>query len=304
MRRAAAGPVELDALLAEPEPEYDWLVPGLLERGDRLILTGPEGGGKSTLLRQMAVQLSSGIHPFTLERLGPVRTLLVDLENSRAQVRRKLRPLRLAAGDAYPGDGAVIQVEPQGTDLYGHPADADWLAAMVEQAKAELLLIGPHYKLAAGDPTSEEVANRVRGVLDRLRDSYGLALVLEAHTPYAGNGNRERVKRPYGASLWSRWPEFGYHLARDGSLTSWRGDRDEREWPAALKRGGSWPWSPITNPLDVVWARIRERVDQTGHTASIRMLVAELELNHSAVQRALALHREEWDDLKRALGDA
>ena len=34
---------------------YDWAIPGLLERGDRLILTGSEGGGKTTMLRQIAV---------------------------------------------------------------------------------------------------------------------------------------------------------------------------------------------------------------------------------------------------------
>src|SRR5690606_18474248 len=36
---------EAHEFLAEPDPEYDWLIPGLLERGDRVILTGQEGRG-------------------------------------------------------------------------------------------------------------------------------------------------------------------------------------------------------------------------------------------------------------------
>lgn len=36
--------------LAVPDEEYDWIVPGLLERGDRLILTGQEGAGKALAL--------------------------------------------------------------------------------------------------------------------------------------------------------------------------------------------------------------------------------------------------------------
>lgn len=33
--------------LAEPDEHEDWLIPGLLERGDRLIVTGEEGRGKA-----------------------------------------------------------------------------------------------------------------------------------------------------------------------------------------------------------------------------------------------------------------
>src|SRR5690606_18386294 len=43
----------LGEILAEPE-EYDWLVEGLLERGDRVLFTGTEGFGKSTLCRQVS----------------------------------------------------------------------------------------------------------------------------------------------------------------------------------------------------------------------------------------------------------
>ncbi len=83
---------ELDAFLETDLPTHDWLVPGLLERQDRVILTGPEGGGKSTLLRQMAVQFASGIHPFGGDLFEPLRVLLLDLENSSRQVHRGLRP--------------------------------------------------------------------------------------------------------------------------------------------------------------------------------------------------------------------
>lgn len=62
---------ELDQFLAEPEPDYDWLIPDILERGDRVILTGGEGAGKSTLLRQIGVQCASGIHPFTHATIKP-----------------------------------------------------------------------------------------------------------------------------------------------------------------------------------------------------------------------------------------
>jgi hypothetical protein len=82
-------------------------------------------------------------------------------------------------------------------------------------------------------------------------------VILEGHSPYAAGGGR-RPERPYGASLWSRWPEFGLYLSPEGHLRHWRGARDERDWPAALERGGTWPWTPVTRPRDVLWARIAE----------------------------------------------
>lgn len=40
----------LAEFLAGDDPEHDWVIPGLLERGDRLVLTGVEGGGKALAL--------------------------------------------------------------------------------------------------------------------------------------------------------------------------------------------------------------------------------------------------------------
>jgi DnaB-like helicase N terminal domain/AAA domain len=298
----AVDAVDLDAFLDEPEPEYDWLVPGLFEREDRGGVTGGEGAGKSTLLRQLCVQTASGIHPFTLEKIDPLRVLLVDLESSRAHVRRELRRLRLAAGDGYQPGGLRVIVRPQGLDLFAQPEDAAWLDREVAAARADLLAIGPAYKMASGDPTKEEIARAVQRPLDDLRAAYRVAVLLELHTGHGVSGGR-RPERPIGASAWLRWPEFGLHLHADGSLGRWRGDRDVRDWPAALRRGGAWPWTVQENPREVVWARIRQHVEQTGRCASIRVLAAALTISKWSVETALQAHRSEWQTLRDALGE-
>lgn len=231
----------IDEFLAGDEAAYDWLVPGLLERGDRLILTGGEGHGKSTLLRQLAVQASAGIPPLGGESFEPLRVLLVDLENSRRQLRRQLRPLRLAAGGGLDGKRLRIAVRPEGIDLLGCE-DRRWLATLIEVHRPDLVIIGPNYKMFDGDPCEEKPSKAATKVLDALRERHRFALAMEAHQRHAA-AKESRPLRPYGASIWTRWPEFGLHLGEDGALTHWRGPRDERQWPPALRRGGEWPWT-------------------------------------------------------------
>jgi replicative DNA helicase len=230
--------LELYDFLNEPEPEYDWLIPGVLEKADRVILTGTEGYGKSTLLRQMCIQVAAGIHPFTLQPMDAQRTMLIDLENPRRHLRRKIGELVQVA---QPAVGMVcVDPIPQGIDLL-NPIHAEFIEARIREHRPALICAGPTYKMASGDPIDEKTARALAAVLDRLRTDYQCALIIEAHQPYA-QGGTARPERPYGASLWSRWPEFGINLANDGQLKHWRGERDERQWPRKLAKDGVWPW--------------------------------------------------------------
>lgn len=283
---------DLAEFLDQPEPEYDWVVPLLLERGDRVILTGAEGSGKSTLLRQVAVQLGAGIHPFTLETIPAVRCLLIDLENSVKHTKRQLRPLRAKAGKDLPAGHVYPIIRPQGLDLL-HPEDAAWLEERIKADQPDIVILGPIYKLVGGDPTEEQPAKAAATLLDRLRVEHGFALILEAHSPHGETG-RKRPKRPYGASLWLRWPEFGLHIDDQGNLTHWRGARDERAWPALLKRGGEWPWSPLISPQDILWGQIVGHSERLLTRPSIRDLAAILDVPKTNIERALSAHHDAW----------
>jgi replicative DNA helicase len=249
----------------QTEDVYDWIVPGLLERGDRLILTASEGGGKSTLLRQMAVTLAAGIHPFkTAERPDPIRVLVLDCENGEAASRRKYRPLLNSAERARRGvrrGQFHIECRPQGVDLT-RPADRAWVMRRVERLTPDVLVVGPVYRLHAGNPNDEELARKVSVVIDEARATSNCAVLMEAHSPHGGPMG-PRSLRPLGSSLWMRWPEFGFGLRpveddksaenRDGArgrrVVPWRGMRDERAWPQFVKQGDNWPWEAYT-PID------------------------------------------------------
>lgn len=242
-------PPDIHDLLVSNEPEYDWLVPGLLERGDRLMITAQEGLGKSIYLRELCVQLAGGYHPVTGLDTEPVKVLAVDLENSERQARRWYRVLNLVLlqHGRFIDEQMLFPVcRPQGLDLLDR-SDVRWLLEHCAAVQPQVLTIGPIYKLHSGDPHEEGPARKVIAVLDRIRNLYGCVLIMETHSPHE---TKTRPGRPFGASIWMRWPEFGYSLIAQKSATNtfnfvaWRGARDERGWPQSYTKGGRWPWTP------------------------------------------------------------
>lgn len=246
------------------EDSYDWIIPGLLERGDRLLLTATEGGGKSMLLRQIGVAASAGIHPFeTWRETEPSKVLILDCENTDSQSRRKFMPMLAAAeklGRPVQRGQFSIECRPQGLDLSRAP-DRAYVMRHIEAQKPDILIIGPVYRLHAGNPNDEELARKVSVVIDEIRATAGCAVLMECHSPH-GNGLGPRDLRPLGSSLWKRWPEFGYGLRpvedersaaefRAMRFVPWRGARDERAWPHFLRAqdaldpnpGPRFPWA-------------------------------------------------------------
>ena len=264
-------PAELSIMSAQdvmdlPVTEYDWLVPDLLERTDRLILTGMEGTGKSTLLAQFACTIGAGIHPFTGHPLRPRRyqTMIVDCENSPKQIQKRLRLITGQVDDLRKKHGldpanwsecVRVVSRPEGFALTD-PKEYARLDYMIEKVDPDLVVIGPLYKMSKLDYRDEQAAKEVCDTLDALRVRHQFALVTEAHMGH-GDSTGARSSRPLGSSLFLRWPEFGFGLMpADGEppgrprvvdVRLWRGMREERNWPTMLQHGWELPWVPAGN---------------------------------------------------------
>lgn len=251
---------DLHQFLAIVDPPREWVVPGILEHGDRLIWTGLEGTGKTVVLRQIAVAAAAGVHPFNDERFRPQRVLYIDCENSERQGRRHFRGLERVArakGRPVPDDTMFVIHRPAGIDLT-RAEDAAWLLERVTAHKPDLLTCGPFYRLHAAASEEESAARRVVAALDMARVQADCALIVEHHAPHGGNGGGARSIRPFGSSLLMRWPEMGMGIVpavdelpcRHVNVKAWRGNRDERHWPRSLTWGSGddeWPWVVDTN---------------------------------------------------------
>jgi len=238
----------------ELEDAYDWVIPDVLERRDRLMLTGSEGGGKSTMLRQVALLAAAGVHPFTFTRIDPVRVLVVDAENSERQWRRAVRRMTDEAamrGVRDPRDHVALECV-KSIDIT-RAGDLSMIHRRMDEVAPDLLLIGPLYRLVPRAIQSDDDAAPVLAALDSLRDR-DVAMLIEAHAGHAGSASGERDLRPRGSSALLGWPEFGLGLRREKqvnagglvkfALVRWRGDRDKRDFPAKFMRGSIWPWEP------------------------------------------------------------
>jgi energy-coupling factor transporter ATP-binding protein EcfA2 len=236
--------------LLEGSDDYDWVIPNTLERRDRIVFTGPEGSGKTTLARQIALLSAAGIHPFEFYAIPPVGVLVVDAENTEMQWRREVRLVaeRAAARPGAVDPSKTINITTgQRIDITKGPHLAA-IHRLIDRHKPDVLFIGPLYKLVPGAINSDEEAAPLIVALDSLRDR-GVALVMEAHAGKAAGPNGDRDLRPRGSSALLGWPEFGYGLqpvqGRPGAveMRPWRGGRDrKREWPRELVRGQLWPW--------------------------------------------------------------
>lgn len=238
-----------DLLWGYEAPPDSVLLPGLMWRQSRALITGFEGQGKSVLLRQMAIAGALGVHPFKpFGRIDPIRTLMLDLENppavAQTVMRRMLDTLRerRVVKDGCSFEGRLgFQIRTDGLDIVGRGRDREFVTRAVATHRPDLLCIGPAYRLAAGGGNlDEDRAGVVLDYLNHLRATYDVAIITEAHAPKGAtderDGNHRRSLVPSGSGVWMRFPEIGRGLRRDLEVgrkigrtvyrfEAWRGDR-------------------------------------------------------------------------------
>jgi hypothetical protein len=252
----------LDEFLGESYPEPEWVLRDYLCRGERMMVTGTPGLGKSTLSRQLGVCAAAGMDPFTGKTRPEVTVLAIDLENPEYIAQRRWHELRHAVhshGRTIEEGRLWLDLRPNGLRL-GNAEDRRWLRRMVTMTNPDLLVIGPAYKMMVGVSSSDRdelIARSVTEVIDDVRDISGCAVVLEAHAGKGLEVGGTAKVEPYGSALWQWWTDFGYGIRVPGGkpdpdarrrrlveFVDWKLPRDPRKWPNALESTGEWmPWT-------------------------------------------------------------
>lgn len=228
----------------------------------------------STFCRQIAVASAIGMHPFNGKEIPRQRVLLVDLENDPAtgiSDDQTIDPagaigLYYTAKSRRPDmdwSNFMVWSRPDGIDLRSH-WDTQALERIMDRFRPDLVVFGPIYKAytkKAGED-DEALSAGLQKALDRLRLRYRAAWVFEHHAPHGGI--HDRAIRPFGSSLWLRWPDIGIamHTVFDADeedtgerkLKRFRGDRYRvTAIPRSVRRGTLWPW------VDSAWSWEQEK---------------------------------------------
>jgi hypothetical protein len=288
--------------LAEPDPDIEWLIPGLIERQSRTILAGIEEGGKSLLTLILAAQAAVG-HPilerFPMER--PIRVVYFDLEMGRRQTRRRLRQINETLTELgkplQPGALELFQ-RPDGMDLNDR-GERRALLEKIERLQPDLMIFDPLYKMMATEGYEREVKPFLR-FLDRIRRETDVAMLLVHHLRKRAGGDSERGKDTsdiYGSSLLLRWPETILSLTYDFMKVSKDRDyvfRDDRAFPVLRKEEGEdSKWLMVLgNPRIVIDNEILEYLTEVG-PASANLLARDLGHRRLEVSRACRRLAEE-----------
>tara|TARA_R110000823_G_scaffold154116_2_gene285002 strand:- start:2381 stop:3595 length:1215 start_codon:yes stop_codon:yes gene_type:complete len=244
--------IRFDDMYSTPEDSRKWVVPGCLRQNERMILTGREGGGKSTLVAQLCLSAAMGINSLALGYPShePLKVLMLDVENDRLQIKQNMRKIYPTLFEMTGQVPNMMWADVRNIDLSNSVEQASFIR-LCKTEQPDLVYAGSLYKLAPETAQVDGQFSAISRTVDLIRAETAASFILEAHAPH-GMANDRAGMRPYGSSSWLRWPEFGFGMAQipqDKSvvkMTTWRGARsDDRFWPAGLKRNGVLPWSPI-----------------------------------------------------------
>jgi hypothetical protein len=247
--------IDILDLIKRPRGRTEFVIPMTLAKGERLILIGFEGTGKSTLCRQIGAMVAGGMHPWTGQEIEPKKVLYIDGENHPDQVDENWSELvgLMARHDRPIERGQLIVMEEWESSIDLSSAEGGmWLTERVHAYQPDLVIMGPLTNLSGKDLRDDEPVRRMRNAINAARVVCNSAFIMEHHAPHKGPMDKERQVRPYGSSLFLKWPDYGYGLKPteiEGVYEWWknRGPRvRSRMWPGWLREGkpgtDEFPW--------------------------------------------------------------
>jgi KaiC/GvpD/RAD55 family RecA-like ATPase len=189
----------------------DWLVEGLIERGQRGLVVAPPKVGKSLLFLDLAVALASGGKFLGINTCpGPVRTAIISREDGPDLVRRRLTQLAAGRGLTLHDINSFILVNTVKQSASFHidvKKDLEEMAQWLKSGGVEFCVVDVLNKLHFAEENSSDGMTKVMEQFDVLASLSGSQVCVIHHLARAGN-----VK---GSTSIESWADFICKLEQD-----------------------------------------------------------------------------------------
>lgn len=192
-----------------------FLIDGMIQRGDTVLLTSPPKVGKSFFWANVGVSMATGT-PFLGKETTRSNVLLIDLELRRDVAIQRLTEVANAKGFEKVPDNLYLW------SLARYTYDLDTIIEVLNARIAELppidfLCVDPIYVLDRGDSFDENNAHcvtRLITALEQLTTEQDSALGLVHHTRKGNLNNADSMDRSSGSSAFSRYPSVIMNLSK------------------------------------------------------------------------------------------
>ncbi len=193
-----------------PPNGADRILGPLIRRGDRTVVGGHTGEGKTTLVAWMMAAVVDQATFLDWTGAGG-KALVLDLEQGLRSVQRMLWEVGLDDSDDV--HYALI---PEGLALDKNSAQADAIEELLQTNGYDVVVLDPYYKAHTGDSNDERQVDDLMRLLDLWRSRYGFALILPAHCrkPQPSAPGAFTIHDIFGSSAFLRGAEIVLGLRR------------------------------------------------------------------------------------------
>jgi hypothetical protein len=297
----SGGPLQvLDTLeLVTTEPEaLDWLAEGVFCRGKATLFGGREKRGKSFVQLAIAIRMCSGGGEVAGIPVKPGRVLLVDAENGKREIQRRLRSLGLTPEHA----SNLLIAEARGFELRQHLA---LVADLARDHRADLVILDSFRALWRGDERDD---TEVAVALDPVR-----ALAHDSERTYSLTHHAQKSGEEYRGSsaigacvdwcvMLDRHPEDPVKQRRRlaNQLARFAPEREDRWLQIRSEEGDD---GPVSLEMTAPFEREREAPVRDQIEADLRRFVESCHLVTS-YKESDKMTNPSWtgSDLCRAIG--
>ncbi len=178
------------------------IIPGVLRRMGKLILTGCSKAAKSFLLMELVIAIAFGVEWLGF-KVAKGRVLYINMELSSATCANRFVNIVKEMDLGCDGAENLFTLNLRGVDT-SIKAVVDGLIPAIKDKGFIMVVIDPVYKLQSGDENSASSISAFCSQLDRLATETKCSVVYAHHHAKGNQSNRSSIDRSSGSGVFSR----------------------------------------------------------------------------------------------------